>query len=54
MSSSGVRSCLVVSTAVSSPATSDVASVLCEVDADGLCSSICVKLDDPAKILHRL
>lgn len=54
MSSSGVRSCLVVSTAVSSPATSGVASVLCEVDADDLCSSICVKLDDPAKISHRL
>lgn len=50
MSSSGVRSCLVVSTAVSSPATSGVTSVLCEVDADDRCSSS-VKLGNAAKIL---
>ena len=49
MSSSGVRSCLVVSTAIPSPATSGVTSVRNEVDADDRCSSN-VKLGNVTKI----
>lgn len=50
-----MRSCLVVSTAVSSLVTSGVASVPWDVDADDLCSSVCAKLGDRAKnIIHIL